>query len=363
MTPDTPRGAPIAVTGLTHRFGAATILDDINLNLAPGHVLALLGPSGCGKSTLLKLLAGLLEPTAGNISLGGQTVAAKGVFVPPERRGLGMVFQDYALWPHMSVGQNVAFPLAMRGVAASDRKRRVLRALDRVGLAAFADRSPGDLSGGQQQRVALARAIVAEPGILLFDEPMSNLDRELRETLCTEISELLRAMGSTAVYVTHDHEEALTIADTVAVMGQGRIRQHDEPDVLIADPRSVYVAEFLRLGALVPGHYADGVWSLPGGTQLLHPAPVASERAGTGRLFVPHNALRPVAPELAPLVGHVHAQRYQGGVYATTVRLGDGIEGFDLGWSADRRLPLGERVGLVPDWHRLRWLDASAVHA
>lgn len=345
--------------GLTHRFGAATILDDINLSLAPGHVLALLGPSGCGKSTLLKLLAGLLEPSAGSIALGGQTVAAAGVFVPPERRGLGMVFQDYALWPHMSVGQNVAFPLAMRGVSVADRKRRVLRALDRVGLAAFADRSPGDLSGGQQQRVALARAIVAEPGILLFDEPMSNLDRELRESLCIEISELLRAMGSTAVYVTHDHEEALTIADTVAVMGQGRIRQHDAPDVLIADPRSVYVAEFLRLGVLVAGHYEAGVWSLPGGTQLKHPVPGREAASGPGRLYVPHNALRPVPLDVAPLVGHVQAQRYQGGVYATTVRLGDGATSFDLGWSADRRLPIGERVGLQPDWHRLRWLDAA----
>ena len=345
--------------GLTHRFGAATILDDINLSLVPGHVLALLGTSGCGKSTLLKLLAGLLEPSGGSISLGGQMVAAPGVFVPPERRGLGMVFQDYALWPHMSVGQNVAFPLAMRGVSASDRKRRVLRALDRVGLAAFADRLPGDLSGGQQQRVALARAIVAEPGILLFDEPMSNLDRELRESLCIEISELLRAMGSTAVYVTHDHEEALTIADTVAVMGQGRIRQHDTPDVLIADPRSVYVAEFLRLGALVAGHCEAGVWSLPGGTQLTHPALERQTASGPGLLYVPHNALRLVPLDDAPLIGHVRAQRYQGGVYATTVRLGDGATSFDLGWSADRRLPIGERVGLQPDWHRLRWLDVA----
>ncbi|WP_258128307.1 ABC transporter ATP-binding protein [Achromobacter anxifer] len=216
-------GTAIAVRGLRHAFNGHTVLDGVDLDVPAGTVLALLGPSGCGKSTLLKSLAGLLRPQAGSIAFGDAVVCDARRHEPPEQRSLGMVFQDYALWPHMSVAGNVAFPLEMRGVARRERPQRVQEALALVGLGEHAARRPSELSGGQQQRVALARAIVARPRVLLFDEPLSNLDRALRESLCVEIGALLRRLGTTAVYVTHDHEEAHALAHTIARMERGRI--------------------------------------------------------------------------------------------------------------------------------------------
>lgn len=225
--PLTPAATAIRVENVCHRFGNNKVLNNLSLTVPQGTIIALLGPSGCGKSTLLKLLAGLLHPEAGQVFFGTQKVVDGRFSLPPEKRDLGMVFQDYALWPHMTVAQNVAFPLQMRGVARQLRQQRVLAALDRVGLADFEQRRPSELSGGQQQRVALARAIVAEPQILLFDEPLSNLDRDLRETLCTEMAVLLRQLGTTAVYVTHDQQEAEALAHAIARMKQGVIERID----------------------------------------------------------------------------------------------------------------------------------------
>lgn len=225
--PLTPPATAIRVENVCHRFGSNTVLNNLSLTVPQGTIIALLGPSGCGKSTLLKLLAGLLHPEAGQVFFGTQKVVDGRFSLPPEKRDLGMVFQDYALWPHMTVAQNVAFPLQMRGIARQLRQQRVLAALDRVGLADFEQRRPSELSGGQQQRVALARAIVAEPQILLFDEPLSNLDRDLRETLCTEMAVLLRQLGTTAVYVTHDQQEAEALAHAIARMKQGVIERID----------------------------------------------------------------------------------------------------------------------------------------
>lgn len=213
----------ITLQDIHYAFGSHTVLNHIDLDIAPGSIIALLGPSGCGKSTLLKLLAGLLQPQQGEIHFGDRLVASAALMLPPEQRDLGMVFQDYALWPHMTVAQNVAFPLRMRKVPAAERGPRVAAALARVGLAAMADRKPSDLSGGQQQRVALARAIIAEPRVLLFDEPLSNLDSELRESLCLEMSSLLRQLGITAVYVTHDRREAELLADRIVHLSQGAV--------------------------------------------------------------------------------------------------------------------------------------------
>ncbi|WP_186180852.1 ABC transporter ATP-binding protein [Burkholderia gladioli] len=214
---------PIRLCGLRQRFGAHTVLDGIDLDVPAGTTLALLGPSGCGKSTLLKLLAGLLQPDEGAVQFGDQIVAEPGHCLPPEARELGMVFQDYALWPHLTVAGNVAFPLEMRRVPRAERAAAVAQALERVGLGGFGARRPSALSGGQQQRVALARAIVARPRVLLFDEPLSNLDPQLRASLALEIRELLAQLGTTAVYVTHDRAEADTLAHRIVELAQGRV--------------------------------------------------------------------------------------------------------------------------------------------
>ncbi|MCA8167227.1 ABC transporter ATP-binding protein [Burkholderia gladioli] len=213
----------IRLRGLRQRFGAHTVLDGIDLDVPAGTTLALLGPSGCGKSTLLKLLAGLLQPDEGAVQFGDQIVAEPGHCLPPEARELGMVFQDYALWPHLTVAGNVAFPLEMRRVPRAERAAAVAQALERVGLGGFSARRPSALSGGQQQRVALARAIVARPRVLLFDEPLSNLDPPLRASLALEIRELLAQLGTTAVYVTHDRAEADTLAHRIVELAQGRV--------------------------------------------------------------------------------------------------------------------------------------------
>jgi iron(III) transport system ATP-binding protein len=218
-------GVSIEVRGLRYTFGTHTVLDGVDLDVPAGTTLALLGPSGCGKSTILRLLAGLLTPAGGRIAFGQQLVADERCCVPPEQRSLGMVFQDYALWPHMTVAGNVAFPLEMRGVGREERERRVEAALSRVGLGGMGARRPSALSGGQQQRVAIARAIVAEPSVLLFDEPLSNLDSQLRTSLCAEIGKLLTQLGTTAVYVTHDQAEAETLAHRIVTLSEGRVQR------------------------------------------------------------------------------------------------------------------------------------------
>jgi len=346
------QGTAILVEGLTHRFGSHTVLDGIDLRLAPGQVLALLGPSGCGKTTLLKLLAGL-TPVAdghGRIRLGETLVAGEGRFVPPEKRGLGMVFQDYALWPHMTVGKNVAFALEMRGVAGHERASRMERALEIVGLKGFADRQPSSLSGGQQQRVALARAVVAEPQLLLFDEPLSNLDRDLRESLCHEIGLLLRSMGTTAVYVTHDQEEAFALADSVAVMHAGRIQQLSSPEQLMHAPESALVADFLQLGNVLHAEEIPPAWRVP--------ANALARGHQHAHLFIPQQALRLGSDPQAALRAQVVSQRYRHGRFITHVKTGANCKG--LRFTTPQRLASDEVVDLCLDWDALRWLPKAA---
>jgi iron(III) transport system ATP-binding protein len=358
VSPVSPGNAGLELKGLTHRFGSHTVLDNIHLRLDEGGVLALLGPSGCGKTTLLKLIAGMLAPEAGEIHIGGQCVAAPGIFQAPEKRGLGMVFQDYALWPHLSVGRNVSFPLEMRGVPRADCVRRSDDALALVGLAGFGSRQPGSLSGGQQQRVALARAIVARPRLLLFDEPLSNLDRDLRETLSFEIGRLLRELEITAVYVTHDQEEAFALADSVAVMQGGRICQHASPDTLVADPANAAVVDFLKLGAVVGGEATPRGWLLRGGRELAVPERAMPDwqrlAAGApGHLFVPHAAVCQTTPDKAEVHALVTAQRYRNGHYATSLQSAD-LPGSELVFLSPQRFRIGEAVAIAFDWSRLR---------
>jgi iron(III) transport system ATP-binding protein len=260
---------PVEVRGVQKAFAGVPVLADIDLTVAPGAMVALLGPSGCGKTTLLRIIAGLEVPDAGEVRLGGAIVSADRTFVPPERRRVGMVFQDWALFPHLTVARNVAYGLPR----SADRPARVERALSMVGLAGLGDRLPPTLSGGQQQRVALARAIAPEPTVLLLDEPFSNLDAALRVQVRTEVHELLVSLGITTVFVTHDQDEAFVLGDEVAVMSEGRIVQQSTPGVLYARPATPWVADFVGDANLVAGHgRGDRAETALGAIPLLEPA-------------------------------------------------------------------------------------------
>ena len=245
----------LTIEGLSKDFGASRVVDDLNLQVAEGEMLVLVGPSGCGKTTTLRCIAGLENPSAGRISIGNRTVTstAGGINVPPERRQIGMVFQSYAVWPHMTVFGNVAYPLRATGVPRSEIRERVMRALTLVQLDQLAERYSSQISGGQQQRVALARSLVGEPKLLLFDEPLSNLDASLRVQMRIEIKELQKRLGFTAVYVTHDQTEAMAIADRIAVMDRGVIRQLGSPRDIYDRPANVFVAGFMGTTNLLAG--------------------------------------------------------------------------------------------------------------
>lgn len=233
-------------------------LDGIELDVRDGEFLALLGPSGSGKTTLLRTIAGFLHPSAGSLAIGGRPVAGAGSWVPPEKRGLGMVFQDHAIWPHLSVAGNVGYPLKLEGVPRTQLAQRVAAVLEQVGLAEYANRKPAGLSGGQRQRVALARAIVAKPQALLLDEALSALDEPLRARLRLELRALTRQEGLTAVHVTHDRAEALGLADRVAVLNHGKIQQIGTPRELLENPVNSFVASFVSDATLFPGTLVDG---------------------------------------------------------------------------------------------------------
>jgi iron(III) transport system ATP-binding protein len=244
--------AGIEITRVTKRFGATTAVRDLSLAIADREFVTLLGPSGCGKTTLLRLIAGFMAPDEGTISVAGATLSTPSRVVPPEQRGMGMVFQSYAVWPHKTVFQNVAFGLEVRRVPRPEIQERVSSVLDLVNLAGLERRYPNELSGGQQQRVALARSLVVEPSILLLDEPLSNLDAKLRERMRWELKELQRRTGITFVYVTHDQAEAMALSDRVAVMHQGVLMQVGTPRDVYTHPVSRVVADFMGLVNVLP---------------------------------------------------------------------------------------------------------------
>ena len=252
--------ADVVIEGLTCRYGAVTAVDNLNLSIADGEFLTLLGPSGCGKSTTLAALAGLDVPHSGRITVGGRVFfdGARGVHLDPEHRHCGLVFQSYALWPHMTVAENCEFPLKLRRVASAQRRQRVKESLDLVEMGAFADRYPHELSGGQQQRVALARTLVYRPHVLLLDEPLSNLDARLRERSRVWLSQVTRQVGLTTVYVTHDQSEALALSDRVAVMNGGRVSQLGTPREIYDNPADPFVADFIGSSNFLHGRVNPG---------------------------------------------------------------------------------------------------------
>ncbi|MFK4298296.1 iron(III) transport system ATP-binding protein [Arthrobacter sp. GAS37] len=251
-------GGLIEVKGAAKSYGSTPALTGVDLRIEPGRFAVLLGPSGSGKSTLLRSIAGIERLNSGSISLNGTTVSSASMNVPPERRDLGMVFQDYALWPHMTVAQNVGYALRRRKLRSAAATRLITEMLERVGLTGKASSYPPELSGGQQQRVSLARALVGRPSLILFDEPLSNLDADLRERLRLEISTLTRETGASALYITHDQSEAFALADEIGVLREGTLEQYGRPEEIYNNPATPFVARFTGVGGTLAGIVTQG---------------------------------------------------------------------------------------------------------
>ncbi len=322
----------ITVQHLLKRFGDKTVIHDVSFDIADGELVCLLGPSGCGKTTTLRCLAGLEMPEHGRIAIDGEVVfdPAAGIVVEPYHRSIGMVFQSYAIWPHLSVFENVAFPLRVRRRPRAEVESRVMGALDMVGLADFRARSAQQLSGGQQQRVAVARAIVHSPAVLLFDEPLSNLDAKLRDSTRAEIRRLQRELHVATVYVTHDQAEALSLADRILVMSDGRIHQTGTPQEIYAAPRDEFVADVVGaanfLDIAITVNSADGLEGVaPDGSVIRAWGHAAA--LGPGRVMVRPDRLH-IAPDdgsaAAPntLRGTVRQRLFLGGHFEYAVAVG-----------------------------------------
>ena len=350
--------AQVSLTGLAKSYGPSAALLPTDLQIRDGEFFTLLGPSGSGKTTLLKMIGGFVEPSAGRIEIGGRDVTD----LPAHRRNLGVVFQSYALFPHMTVAGNVAFGLKMRAMAAAERDRRALAALDLVGLADFAGRYPAQLSGGQQQRVALARAMVIEPDVMLLDEPLGALDLALRKRMQRELRELHRKLGRTFIYVTHDQDEALTLSDRIAVLADGMIRQVDTPQALYDRPSSAFVARFLGDSNIVTGTMSPDGFRLPDGTS----AGIAPAGAfGPGSLAIRPERLRLAIPgdPGVQFAGTVSALTFRGAFVTLSVRLTAGPEVDATLLNAPSGLSVGDSVTLAFDPADARLLPADEAVA
>jgi putative spermidine/putrescine transport system ATP-binding protein len=361
MTLPSTTALPVHVQSLSKFFGAVRAVDDISLDIRPGEFLTLLGPSGSGKTTLLMMIAGFSRPDKGSIRIADQEI----VHLPPHKRNIGMMFQNYALFPHMSVGENIAYPLRLRKVGKAEIAERLRNVLELVQLGGYADRRISQLSGGQRQRVALARAIVFEPRILLMDEPLSALDKQLRETMQIEIRNLHDRLGMTTISVTHDQREALTMSDRIAVFAKGRLEQIASPTGLYEQPESQFIAEFIGESSFLP------LQSTPSGPayegQLIHFADKPPQGSENMLLMLRPERLRLVTHETTSqdanlFQGQVHTAVYQGESLLFEVMLNSGhkvsVRMPNRSEDAQLRPAVGQRVML-----RLDRADTRIVRA
>lgn len=355
------KAVDLRIEGVSLAYGSNRVLNGINLDIKPGEFFALLGPSGCGKTTLLRLIAGFAQADSGRVIVDGQDISQ----LPPWKRDVGMVFQSYALWPHMTVARNVAFGLEERRVPKAEIARRVTAALDIVGLAALADRRPSQLSGGQQQRVALARTIAVEPKIVLLDEPLSNLDAKLRVQVRRELRDLQQRLGLTTILVTHDQEEANTICDRVAVMNAGLVQQVGPPTELYESPVNLFVANFLGTANIVEGKLAGSgparIFEAADGLQI----PVASGATapdGARMVFRPQDVTLTTASmggHAAQIPGKIAYREFLGASVRYGVRIGSTEVLVDSPFRAgDALYDLGQPVTVSIATGSIRWLSA-----
>src|SRR5262245_25717045 len=339
----------VMIKGLTRRYGDVAAVEGLDLQVKPGELVALLGPSGCGKTTTLRIVAGFLAPDAGEVWVGDRCLSSPVTVIPPERRRMAMIFQSYALWPHMTVAQNVAYGLRFNGDPRSDRDRRVKTMLGVVQLAGYEGRYPGELSGGQQQRVAVARALVVEPEILLLDEPLSNLDASLREEMRFEIRRLHEAFNITTLYVTHDQAEAMVIADRVAVLERGRVAQVDRPEELYEAPCTRFVAEFIGKTNLGEGRAEDAETFSRGPLRLRVAGAALTPKAPAILSIRPHHIeLRPATTPRLPDALHAVVLRasYLGDAVDYQVEVADCDVVLRVAGPAAPRLQAGDAVWL-----------------
>jgi iron(III) transport system ATP-binding protein len=331
----------VAIEEVSFSYGDNLIIDNVSLDIAKGEFFAFLGPSGSGKTTLLRLIAGFGIPSSGRILIDGRDVTP----LPPWSRNVGMVFQNYALWPHMTVSKNVAFGLERRRLTKAEIKRKVADVLKLVGLAEFADRRPAQLSGGQQQRVALARTLVIEPSVLLLDEPLSNLDAKLRIEMRSELRQLQQKIGITTVYVTHDQEDANAVADRIAVLDRGRIQQVGTPIELYDHPASRFVAGFLGTANMIDGEVQENGRFVADGFSL----DLGRGPAGSAAISIRPQDIT-VGPAGAGVSATVINREFLGSVTRYRIRIGNNMLTVDVPHRRDvTPFPVGAEVGVVID--------------
>ena len=337
--------ATVTIKHITKAFGDNVVLKEFNETFHDGEFITLLGPSGCGKTTMLRIIAGFEKPTSGELYIDDQLVSGGKTFIPPEKRSVGMVFQSYAVWPHMNVYDNVAYPLTIKKTPKAEIKKQVERVLEIVHLSQYAERFPNQLSGGQQQRVALARALVAAPKLLLLDEPLSNLDAKLRESMRFEIKEIQKELGITVVYVTHDQTEAMAMSDRIFLINRGVVQQCDTPENIDNQPANQFVAASRSKVEFFKGVAKNGKITFPalGGQHIKYDGP----KTGAVEVAIRPENISFTSVKKGDLTGVLEAQYYLGDVDDCRVRVGDSVVRVIAPGAAFKKLKDGQEVGLT----------------